>query len=601
MKPFQRNDRLWTVALAVGFLLGANGPLCAQTQAEGWRAQQGVLDLRDWDPEIDGPVELGGEWRFYWRQLLSPDSDCALSDAPVAELPGVWTGTTVEGEALGAEGYATYCLRVLLSERQSPLSLRVPRLRTSSALWVDGVLLGDTGQVGTDRASSRPRRVDSIAAITPKTELDLVLQISNFHFRTGGAHRPVILGTPVNFEPLADGRAAALAAFFIGAFIALGLYHLLTQPLRARRGAHSSFGALCLVMAGYQLTRENNLFVVLFPWVTWPYEIRLEYSFFGLCVVFAGLFIRATYPGEVPRAYPLACLAVSGVFIVGIWTLPLVQVSDWLLLLFQFAFLAIGIWGVARLALALVRRRPGSRWFLIGGSLWVLSAFLDGFLLRYFPGVPRLLPFGFMWLILAQTVLLAIAQTQSDQRTKNLSNSLLKLASEKLALETMAYRDPLTGLENRRRLDEGAAKIRQQGDERFAGASAVSLLYLDVDDFKAINDRHGHEVGDEVLIRIAGLLREEFRSYDLSARLGGDEFAVLLGAEESEARAQARRLQERLEQPLSVGDRDLHVAVSIGVATVDADEVDLGRLLRRADRDMYRDKSERKSGRRSSA
>ncbi|MEM9405460.1 MAG: diguanylate cyclase [Acidobacteriota bacterium] len=564
-------------------------------------AEAGVLDLRDWNPEVDGPVELVGEWRLFWKQLLPAETECGLSGGRITELPDVWNGVEIDGETLEAEGYATYCLRVLLSERQAPLSMLVPRLRTSSALWVDGVLVGQVGQVGIDRESSRPRRVDLITAITPSSELDLVLHVSNFHFRTGGPHRPVVLGTPANFEPLADGPAAALAAFFIGAFVALGLYHLLTQPIRARRGAPASFGALCLVMAGYQLTRENNLFAVVFPWIRWNYEIRLEYTFFALCVVFASLFMRSLYPGEVSRAIPRAGSLASGLFILGVWTLPIIQASDWLLLIFQFTFLGLGAWCVSRIVLAVLRRRPGAHWFLIGASLWVLSAFLDGLLLRFVPGLPRLVPFGFMGLILAQTVLLAIAQAQSDQRTKQLSNRLLKLASEKLALETMAYRDPLTGLENRRRLDEGAEKIRQRDDERFAGASSVSLLYLDVDDFKTINDEYGHEVGDEALIRIADLLREEFRSYDLSARLGGDEFAVLLGAEESEARSQAQRLQERLEQPLAVGAREIQVAVSIGVATVDADRVDLGRLLRRADRDMYRDKRARKAARRASA
>ncbi len=599
MTPLQRTGLLCTLALVAN--LFTTEVLHARSDEGRWRARQGLLDLRDWAPETDGPVELVGEWRFHWKQLLSPDAECALGDAAVAELPGVWNGLTVEGEELGAEGYATYCLRVLLPERQSPLSLRVPRLRTSSALWINGVLVGEIGTVGTDRDSSRPRRVDAIAAIVPSSELDIVLQISNFHFRTGGPHRPVVLGTPLNFEPLADGPEAALAAFFIGAFVALGLYHLLTQPIRARRGAPSSFGALCLVMAGYQLTRENNLFAVVFPWIPWRFEIRLEYTFFALCVFFAALFIRALYPGEVPRSLLRACSLASGLFILGVWALPIVEASDWLLLVFQFAFLGLGSWGVSRIVLAAYRRRGGAHWFLIGGSFWVLSAFLDGLLLRFAPGLPRLVPFGFMGLILAQTVLLAIAQTQSDQRTEKLSNRLLKLASEKLALETMAYRDPLTGLENRRRLDEGAAKIRQRDDERFAGADAVSLLYLDVDDFKSVNDQYGHEVGDEVLVRIADLLREEFRSYDLSARLGGDEFAVLLGAQEHEARAQARRLQERLRQPLAVGERQLDVAVSVGVATVDADKVDLGKLLRRADRDMYRDKSERKAARRANA
>ena len=558
-------------------------------------ASQGVLDLRDWDPERDGPVELRGEWRFFWRQLRSPDEGCAGSPADTfASLPSVWTGKTHAGETLPAEGYATYCLRVLLAARSTPLTVLVPRLRTASDLWVNGALVGDGGRVGTSPATSQPRRVDHVAAIAPAEHLDFVLQISNYHFRTGGAHRPVVLGGPVDLEPLAHGTSAALTAFFIGAFVILGLYHLLTQAVRERGGAPGTFGALCLVMAGYVLTRENNLFALLLPWIPWPWEIRLEYTFFGVCVPLAASFIRAIYPSEVPRSLVRACTVCFGLFALAIWTLPSRVTSDRVLLGFQLCFAVLGTWGVSRLALAVLRRRPGANWFVIGGGLWVATGLGDGLIVRFVPTAPRLMPFGFMAVIVAQAVVLAIAQAQSNTRAKELSTRLLSLASEKLALETLAYRDPLTGLENRRRLDEGAEQLRKRQESEASDTGQVSLLYFDVDRFKHFNDTYGHDVGDEILIRIAQILREEFRTYDLSVRLGGDEFAVLLsGVDEQSARAQAARLRKRLEEPLQVGGHSLLVSLSIGIATVDADRVDVAQLLRRADREMYRDKAQR--------
>ncbi|REJ85426.1 MAG: diguanylate cyclase [Acidobacteria bacterium] len=604
--------------LALVVLIGVTG--CAGTQrrdAPPPQARGGVLDARQWSPERDGPLELAGEWRFHWQELLAGDDAArcfaAAEEADFAEVPHTWDELEREGAALPAEGFATYCLTVLLAERDEPLMIYVPRLRTASDLWVDGIRVAQSGRVGTSRGSSLPRRIDHVSAIAAAPRIELMLRVSNYHFRSGGPHKAIRIGAPIDLEPLPDGRSAALTAFFVGAFVILGVYHVLMHPLRRRGIGPVAFGGLCLVMALYQLTRENNLFATVFPGVSWQSEIRLEYTMFALSVTLAAVFLRATYPREVSLALVRACALLPGLFVVATWALPLLLVTDQVLLAFQLCFAALGAWGVLSIARAARAGRPGASWFFVGGGLWLLTGLVDGLLLRVVPNAPRLLPFGFMALVVAQAVLLAIVQARSATRTKELSTSLLSLASEKLALEQVAYRDPLTGLDNRRRLDLDVERLREEAEPAWGsstpdavapaapapaastGTRPVSLLYLDVDDFKEYNDRYGHEVGDQVLIEIARILREESRPYDLSVRLGGDEFALLLvGVDEVGARAQARRLEQRLAEPIDCGGRPLRVSASIGTATVPGDQVDIGEMLRRADASMYRRKGERK-------
>ena len=597
LRPLLRLVALVAALCCVQLALACSSGLSGDERLQAPTAERGVLDLRHWNAETDGPIELRGEWRFIWGELIEPATDCATGSdgSDFSELPGVWTGREWRGEVLPAQGFASYCLKILLSPRQEPLLVYVPRLRTASELWVDGVNVAASGQVGDNRQTSRPRRIDHVSAIAPSGELDLVLRISNFHFRSGGAHRSIRIGSPVDLEPLADGPAAALTAFFVGAFVMLGLYHLLIHTIRRQSVAPLAFGLLCFAMAFYQLTRENNLFAAVLPFVSWPYEIRLEYSLFALSVPLAAAFFRGTYPLEVPRSLLTASLSTSAVFLLAIWLLPLVVTTDKVILVYQLCFAALGAWGLWCIVRAISNRRPGAQWFLIGGGLWLLTGLGDGLVLRQFPNAPRLLPLGFMGLIVAQAILLALVQAQSSTRTKQLSSKLLSLASEKLVLEQAAYRDPLTGLENRRRLDLDAERLKRGSQSGAEVSGSVSLLYLDIDDFKSYNDRYGHQVGDEILIRLAELIREEFRSYDLSVRLGGDEFAVLLtGVDEREAAAQAQRLRSRLSESFEIGTLELQVSVSIGAATVAAEGVDIGDLLRRADRAMYRDKARRK-------
>ncbi|GAA1894055.1 hypothetical protein GCM10009814_24790 [Lapillicoccus jejuensis] len=152
-------------------------------------------------------------------------------------------------------------------------------------------------------------------------------------------------------------------------------------------------------------------------------------------------------------------------------------------------------------------------------------------------------------------------------------------------LEHRALHDPLTGLANRslldRRLREGLGHHRR--DRR-----GLCLLYVDLDDFKEVNDDHGHEAGDLVLQQVAVRLREAVRSTDTVARLGGDEFAVLL-VEADDPSEVAGRIATALAEPVLVGATRVSLGASIGSTIVTADEPTptAQTLLRRADRAMY--------------
>ena len=163
-------------------------------------------------------------------------------------------------------------------------------------------------------------------------------------------------------------------------------------------------------------------------------------------------------------------------------------------------------------------------------------------------------------------------------------------------LEHNAFHDTLTDLPNRALfLDRGraalAASPRPPADRgEAAGTSAVAVLFLDLDGFKAVNDTAGHQVGDELLIQAARRLQDTVRSGDTVARLGGDEFAVLVGGlDQEQARDVAERLRAALSAPYWIGGEELGVAASIGIAFAEPG-ITPARLLRNADLAMYQAK-----------
>ena len=156
-------------------------------------------------------------------------------------------------------------------------------------------------------------------------------------------------------------------------------------------------------------------------------------------------------------------------------------------------------------------------------------------------------------------------------------------------LRQQAETDPLTGLFNRRAFDRLARRdvqtARRHHDPTF-------LLFLDLDRFKSVNDRFGHQAGDRVIVGLAETITACIRDTDLSARFGGEEFAVLLPRTSLEsAKTVAERIRQSLESRTFEGEGvAFSVTISIGMAALDGGQDDLSGLMHRADQALYRAK-----------
>lgn len=177
-----------------------------------------------------------------------------------------------------------------------------------------------------------------------------------------------------------------------------------------------------------------------------------------------------------------------------------------------------------------------------------------------------------------------------SQESSLIHEQMLELECSRAALQEEATHDPLTGLANRRLFHD---RLRQAIRHAHRYGGRMGILYMDLDRFKAINDKHGHQVGDAVLVDVARRLRECVRESDTVARLGGDEFMVLLEGVQGrqDCIAAALKIEQSLSSPPRVGDILPDIDASIGLAVYPDDGNNEDALIRAADASMYRVKA----------
>ena len=183
------------------------------------------------------------------------------------------------------------------------------------------------------------------------------------------------------------------------------------------------------------------------------------------------------------------------------------------------------------------------------------------------------------------------ARTDELKRTNTqLEGEIVERRQAQSKLNYLAYHDPLTGLSNRRsfieRLEESLRESARHGER-------LAVLFIDLDQFKQVNDSLGHGVGDELLVSVAARLSEHVRLIDMLARLGGDEFICLMEGvrNEDEVEVLAREIIGAFEYPFNLEDHELFLTASVGICLSPGDGDSVLDLLRNADTAMYRAKA----------
>jgi two-component system LytT family sensor kinase len=343
----------------------------------------GVLNLKEQDLKKEGGVLLDGEWEFYWNSLKSP-GDFADARAPeenriYMKVPGYWNGKDVEGKRLSGDGYATYRLTVRFDRPVRQLAIKVDAVFSSYRMWIGNKEVLSCGTTGASAESSKAGMEALLAFYDAgeagETEIQILIQVSNFIGGKGGILKSVTMGTVKQIQNIRQ-RNLMTDVFIFSSTIFMGFFYLLLFNFRKKERYVLYFGILCVLISLRSLFLGELCIYSLLSGYDPVALFKFSFFILAFALPLFVVYYDKMFPYEMPGSFKRITSALGSVFIISVFFLPYRYVY-WILYGFEaytlFVFVLLGI-----ITVNLIRkRREGFMIVGIGSVIILLSALND--------------------------------------------------------------------------------------------------------------------------------------------------------------------------------------------------------------------------------
>lgn len=564
------------VTLCTLFLLSRNN-------SQEW-VYEGMADLSSTDFDSGDIYKLNGDWEFFSSALIP------AGEAKHIPVPGSWNSRQKP------VGFGTYRLKVLIPVEREDLMLLMPSTATAYKLFINGIEKAYNGRIATEASQSEPEfRYRLVDVGAHSGELELVIKISNFHYSKGGLWTAPSIGSGNAIKRYFLTRMFTETAISGGVFL-VGIILIALFLVRKEYLSYANLGLFCLLMSIRTIIVGEIPMTYFFPHFNWSLMLHLEYLSISLGFIFINSYFyniyRRFYNRKLYLLFNLAALAftllilATSPLIFSKWLIPLQLLMGAGILHFFYLFI-----------ISSAQMKSENIIVVTGISVMLIMVVLDILMannfLMFLP-VKIHTSLGLVVLIFSNSLLLIKQAAATSQRMKEMTDNLEKLVEQRTAeleqantmLSRQAITDALTGVYNRQEL----SNIMKNEDARYSRTGKTyAALYMDLDNFKHINDTYGHPAGDFMLERFSTLLKSIVREADFLFRLGGDEFFILMTEihSENEAIVLAERilkemkdqgylidqLEDYLEQKVTIPD-SRKFSLSIGLSSTDRNKPD---------------------------
>ena len=342
------------------------------------RVVDGTIDLRRWDMQTSGPVELSGKWKFYWAQHLDPQNISSAGhalDASWVNVPGSWNKTVVNTKKIPGTGYATYHLKIYLQSKEEPLALKFLDMATSYAVFINGRKIDTVGSPGKSPAETIPFYHPKTIEFQPESDtLDIVVHVSNFHHWQGGMWETILLGTLDQLGKIKQNKTRMLF-FSTGVILAIGLYHLVLFVFRTRDRSNLFFGIFCLLIVIRIFFTGERVITDFIPGINFEQSLMAVYIAFYLCIPCFAMYTHYIFPKEFPKKFTTIVWIIALAFTMMVFVLPSRLYTGSMPVYQGLCVLALiyGAWATCK---SIFKKRKGAAIFALGFVILIISELL---------------------------------------------------------------------------------------------------------------------------------------------------------------------------------------------------------------------------------
>lgn len=510
------------------------------------KAVNGFMNLNNYNFIQNEIVKLDGQWEVYDNKLLSPEDLKHESPDKYLTIPSK-LNTEFNGKSMG---YMTLRLRISAPEG-IVYGFRIKALLSASKVWINGVLQGGAGKVGESFQDEKAIYVPIYSYSTSKDGIvDIVIQTSNYRNIF-----PVIKSMEFGLKDQIMNQLlldASIDLIIIGGFLVIELLFLSFCTRIKSNKSYLYFSILCLFIQLRCLLLNERVLVHFFP--NMPYELLSKTAAltYYLWVPIYVLFLKELL-GNMPKKIIIISSAFSIVFASICLTTNNIF-YDGLSVLGQF-ILSIILIGVLIFLIKKVKERErNSEISLVAFLVLVVTAINDILISNGISYARYGFQIGMFVFALLETYSLTTNYCYQIEKSE-------KLKEQNQSIYEKSIRDNLTNLHNRNYIEailDSMIENYKECSKRF------SILMLDIDYFKLINDTYGHLYGDKVLTTISDMLIKTLRDTDYIGRFGGEEFIVIFpNTKKEKAKEISERIRSNIENIL--WEEDIKVTISGGL------------------------------------
>jgi len=262
-----------------------------------------VLNLENTVFNNDTQIKLESDWEFYWDEFIEPGQFRNKTFIKVGT--DSWTKyTSPQGKKFPSFGYAIYRLQFTIPKNTPPLSIYIPKLYSSSKLWINGKLISEIGHAGVSNSTTLHRRFSQMIPLhTNETNFEIVIQVANFYHNKGGINEALVVG-PSNYLNYKKSVRIIADVLFIGCLSFIGIFFLIFFSMYWNKDkAILYFGIACVFLAYMGLSDRYAPFATIFKTASWCLLTKIEYVSLFLAGTSASLFFSVIFSDYVHQWY----------------------------------------------------------------------------------------------------------------------------------------------------------------------------------------------------------------------------------------------------------------------------------------------------------